>query len=91
MHGISEIVLSDDVSELKAGKLNEICRKHRIKQEFTSVDRSQLNGVAEHGITPMYELAKARAFQARQYPSKTYRCRLLLLCGPKRTITRVVC
>ncbi|CAN0535565.1 unnamed protein product, partial [Laminaria digitata] len=47
LHGIPEIIRSDDASELKGGKFNEICRKHRIKQEFTSADRPQLNGVAE--------------------------------------------
>lgn len=31
LHGIPEITRSDDASELKGGKSNAICRKHRIK------------------------------------------------------------
>ncbi|CAN0522408.1 unnamed protein product, partial [Laminaria digitata] len=65
LHGIPEIIRSDDASELKGGKFNEICRKHRIKQEFTSADRPQLNGVAERGLTLTDKLAKACAFQAK--------------------------
>ena len=44
---------------------DRICRKHRIKREFTSADRPQLNGVAERGLTLIEKLAKAAAFQAR--------------------------
>ena len=65
MHGIPEIIRSDDASELKGGNFNEICRKHRIKQGFKSADRPQLNGVAERGLTLLVKLEKACAFQAR--------------------------
>ena len=33
------------------GKVNEICRKHRIKQGITLADWPQLNGVAERSLT----------------------------------------
>ena len=33
--GIPEISRSDDASELKGGAFSDICRKHRIKREFT--------------------------------------------------------
>ena len=65
LHGIPEIIRSHDASELNGGKFNEICRKQRIKQEFTSADRPQLNSVAERGLTPVDERAKAFDFQAR--------------------------
>ena len=64
-HGIPEMIRSDDASELKGGKVNEICRKHCIKKKITSVDRPQLNGVTERGLTLIDELANACAFQAR--------------------------
>ena len=65
LHGIPEIIRCEDTSELKERKFNEICSKHRIKQEFTSADRPQLNSVAERGLTPVDERAKAFDFQAR--------------------------
>ena len=63
--GTPKIIRSDDASELKDGKFADICMKHRIKREFTSADRPQLNGVAERGLTLIEKLAKAAAFQAR--------------------------
>ena len=65
MHGIPEIIRSNDGSELKEEKFNEISKKRCIKQELTSVDRPQLNGVTERGLTLIDELANACAFQAR--------------------------
>ncbi|CAN0246884.1 unnamed protein product, partial [Scytosiphon promiscuus] len=49
--GVPKIIRSDDASELRGGRFSEICRTHRIKREFTSADRPQLNGVAERGLT----------------------------------------
>ena len=46
MHGIPEIIRSNDGSELKEEKFNEISKKRCIKQELTYVDRPQLNGAA---------------------------------------------
>ena len=65
LHGIPEIIRSHDASELNGGKFNEICRKQRIKQEFTLADKPQLNGVADRGLTLIDKLTKACAFQAR--------------------------
>lgn len=65
LHGILEIIRSDDASELKEGKFNDICRKHRNEQELTSADRPHLNGVAERDLTLIDELSNACAFQAR--------------------------
>ena len=60
--GIPKIICSDDANELRGGRFSEIGRKHRIKREFTSVDRPQLNRVAEYGLTLIEKLAKASAF-----------------------------
>ena len=65
MHGIPEIIRSDDAGELKGGKFNEVCRKHRIKQDVTSADRPKLNGAVERGLILIDKLAKACAFQPR--------------------------
>ena len=63
--GIPKIIRSDYASELRGGRFSEICGKHRIKREFTSADRPQLNSIAERGLTLIEKLAKASAFQAR--------------------------
>lgn len=55
LHGILEITRSDDTSELNGGNFNAIRRKHRIKQEFTSTDMLQLDGVAERGINSHWQ------------------------------------
>ena len=63
--GIPEIIRSDDASELKGGAFSDICRKHRIKREFTSADMPQYNGVAERGLTLIEKLAKTSTIQAQ--------------------------
>ena len=63
--GVPKIIRSDDASELRGGRFGEICRVLRIKREFTSADRPQLNGVAERGLTLIAKLAKASAIQAK--------------------------
>ena len=65
VHGIPDIIRSDDASELKGGKFNENCRNHGTKQEFTPANRPQPNGVTERALTLIDKLAKACAFQAR--------------------------
>ncbi len=62
--GIPEIISSDDASELKGGLFSDICRKLRIKREFTSADTPQYNGVAERGLTLIEKVAKASTIQA---------------------------
>ena len=63
--GIPKIIRSDDASELKGGAFSDICRKHRIKREFTSADMPQYNGVAERGLTLIEKLAKTSTIQAQ--------------------------
>ena len=46
-YGPRKIIRTDDAPQLKAGKIDEICRKLHIKREFTSVNTPQLNGVAD--------------------------------------------
>ena len=64
-YGPPKIIRTDDAPQLKAGKFDEICRKLRIKREFTSANTPQLNGVAERGLTPIEKVAKVSAYQAK--------------------------
>ena len=64
--GLPELIRSDDASELRGGEFADICREHRIKQEFTSPSTPQLNGVAERGLALVEKLAKAVMIQAHE-------------------------
>ena len=50
---------------MKGGAFSDICRKHRIKREFTSADTPQYNGVAERGLTLIGKIAKTFTIQAQ--------------------------
>lgn len=63
--GMPHVIRSDDAPELMGGRFAEICREHNIKREFTSASTSQLNGVAERGLTLVSRVAKASAYQAK--------------------------
>ncbi|CAN0489046.1 unnamed protein product, partial [Laminaria digitata] len=41
------VVRSDDGGEFRGGKFGDLCRSRGIKQEFTTADSPQFNGVAE--------------------------------------------
>ena len=47
----SEVVVlrSDDGGEFNEGKFGKLCRERNIKQEFTTADSPEYNGVAERG------------------------------------------
>ena len=63
--GPPAIIRSDDATELMYGRFSDICKELGIKREFTSASTSQLNGVAERGLTLIEKLAKASVFQAK--------------------------
>ena len=45
-----ETVHTDDAAEFKGGAFADLCRERGIRQEFTTADSPQFNGVAERGI-----------------------------------------
>ena len=59
-----EVVRTDDAAEFKGGAFADLCRERRIRQEFTTADSPQLNGVAERGIALIESAGKAAAIQA---------------------------
>ena len=53
MEGIpSEVVVvrSDNGGEFNQGEFEQLCREKNIKQEFTTADSPEHNGVAERGL-----------------------------------------
>ena len=59
-----ETVRTDDTAEVKGGAFASPCRERGIRQEFTTADSPQFDGVAEWGIA-MIELAgKAATIEA---------------------------
>ena len=44
------IVRSDGGGEFRGGKFGGLCRSRGIKQEFTTADSPQLNGVGERAL-----------------------------------------
>ena len=59
-----ETVRTDEAAEVKGGAFANPCRERGIRQEFTTVDSPQFDGVAEWGIA-MIELAgKAATIEA---------------------------
>ena len=54
-----ETVRTDDAAEFKGGAFADICRERRIRQEFTTADSPQFNGVAERGIAMIESAGKA--------------------------------
>ena len=45
-----ETVRTDDAAEFEGGAFADLCRERGNKQEFTTADSPQFNGVAERGI-----------------------------------------
>ena len=52
--------------EFCGGKFSDLCRSRCIKQEFTTADRPQLNGVAERVLGLIETAAMAGRIQARE-------------------------
>ena len=58
------IVRSDDGGEFMEGKFGKLCRERKIKQEFTTADSPEYNGVAERGLTMIESAALGARIQA---------------------------
>ena len=59
-----ETVRTDDAAEFKGGAFADLCRERGIRQEFTTADSPQFNGVAERGIVVIEPAGKATIIQA---------------------------
>ena len=60
------IVRSDDGGEFMQGKFGKLCREQNIKQEFTTADSPEYNGVAERGLAMIESAALAARIQASE-------------------------
>ena len=58
------IVRSDDGGEFMEGKFGKLWRERKIKQEFTTADSPEYNGVAERGLAMIESAALAARIQA---------------------------
>ena len=59
-----ETVRTDDAAEFKVGAFADLCRERGVRQEFTTADSPQFNGVAERGIPMIESVKKAAIIQA---------------------------
>ena len=59
-----EVVRSDEGGEFK-GDFANLCRRHNIRQEFTTADIAKFNGVAERHIAMIESAGKAAQVQAK--------------------------
>ena len=55
---------TDDAAEFKGGAFANLCRERGTRQEFTTADRPQFNGVVERGIAMIESASKAAIIQA---------------------------
>ena len=60
-----ETVRTDDAAEFKSGYFADLCRERGIRQEFTTANSPQFNGVAERGIAMIESTGKAASIQAK--------------------------
>ena len=60
------IVRSDDGKEFMEGKFRKLCREQKIKQEFTTADSPEYNGVAERELAMIESAALAARTQASE-------------------------
>ena len=60
-----ETVRTDDAAEFKSGYFADLCRERDIRQEFTTANSTQLNGVTERGIAMIESTGKAALIQAK--------------------------
>ena len=58
------VVRSDDGGEFNEGKFGKLCRERNIKQECTTADSPEYNGVAERGLAMIKSAALAVRIQA---------------------------
>ena len=60
-----ETVRTDDAAEFKSGYFADLCRERGTRQEFTTADSPQFNGVAERGIAMIEATGKGTLIQAK--------------------------
>ena len=60
------VVRSDYGGEFNEGKFGKLCRERNIKQEFTTADSPEYNGVAERGLAMIESAALAARIQASE-------------------------
>ena len=60
------IVRSDGGGEFRGGNFGDLCRSRSIKQEFTTTDSPQFNGVAERALDLIETATMAGRIQARK-------------------------
>ena len=60
-----ETVRTDDAAEFKSGCFADLCRERGIRQEFTTANSPQFNGVAERQIAMIESTGKAALIQAK--------------------------
>ena len=60
------IMRSDDGGQLMEGKLGNLCQELKIKQEFTTTDSPEYNGVAERGLAVIESAPLAPRVQASE-------------------------
>ena len=60
-----ETVRTDDAAEFKSGYFADLCRERGIRQEFSTANSPQFNGVAERGTAMIESTGKAALIQAK--------------------------
>ena len=60
------VIRSDDGGEFSEGKFGKLCRERNIKQEFTTADSPEYNGVAKRGLALIESAALAARIQASE-------------------------
>ena len=83
------IVRSDGGGEFRGAKFGDLCKSRSIKQEFTTADSPQFNGVAERALGLIETAAMAGRIQAREVFLER-NCRQLGRCGLKRRTGRAM-
>ena len=61
-----ETVRTDDAAEFKSGYVADLLRERGIRQEFTTANSSQFNGVAGRGIAMIESTGKAAFIQRKR-------------------------
>ena len=59
-----ETVRTDDAAEFKGGAFADLCQERGTRQEFTTADSPQFNGVADRGIAKIESAGEAVIIQA---------------------------
>ena len=76
------------VVNVRGWKFGDLCRSRGIKQEFTTVDSPQFNGVAECALGLIETAAMVEFRLVSVFPERN--CRQLRRCGLKRRTGRAM-